>query len=560
MQKKTGGNRENRGIDAASMTGCTAPTASPFSEPSRHTMNPGPALCTCLRFLCYLLFNCVLGTLALAAADGDAEAAHGRWPAEKAAAWYAQQPWLVGCNFLPSTAVNDVEMWQRETFDPATIERELGWANQLGFNSVRVFLNFVVWREDAAGLKERFARFLELAHKHGLAVMPILFDDCNFADRVARAGQQPEPEPGIHNSQWVSSPPLKLVTNAAAQTQLERYVKDMVGTFGRDERLLLWDLYNEPGNSKLGNRSLPLVEAAFRWARALEPVQPLTMGVWGAPAEISRRQLELSDVISFHAYGSLESLKRGMPHLRSFGRPVICTEWMARTLDSRFESHLPFFKAERIGCWNWGLVSGRIQTCFPWGSPRGAAMPQFWFHDILRQDGTPFSAPEVRLIKGLTGALPPVTWRPLLPTSEKEKASWLYTVEKPAEDWFKPSANGSGWKSGLAPFGVEEISLSRRPATVWTNAELWLRREFTLPAAHFAAVALSMHHDEDVEVYINGVLAAKATGYTASYEPLLLRSEALAVLRPGRNVLAAHCRQKLGGQYFDLGIDGFSGP
>ncbi len=133
-------------------------------------------------------------------------------------------------------------------------------------------------------------------------------------------------------------------------------------------------------------------------------------------------------------------------------------------------------------------------------------------------------------------------------------------MEKPAEDWFKPSANGGGWKSGLAPFGVEDIALSRRPATVWTNAELWLRREFTLPAAHFAAVALSMHYDEDVEVYINGVLAAKAMGYSASYEPFLLSTEVLAVLRPGRNLLSAHCRQKGGGQYFDLGIDGFSGP
>jgi hypothetical protein len=94
----------------------------------------------------------------------------------------------------------------------------------------------------------------------------------------------------------------------------------------------------------------------------------------------------------------------------------------------------------------------------------------------------------------------------------------------------------------------------------WAAEKAVACREFTLPAAHFAAVALSMHYDQDVEVYINGALAAKAIGPTASYEPILLRSEALAALRPGRNVLAAHCRQKGGGQYFDLGIDGFSGP
>ena len=147
-----------------------------------------------------------------------------------------------------------------------------------------------------------------------------------------------------------------------------------------------WDLYNQPGDSGMGNRTAcRWSRPPSRWARALKPVQPLTMGVWSAPPEISRRQLELSDIISFHAYGSLVSLQQRMAHLRSFGRPVLCTEWMARTLDSRFESHLPYFKAERMGCWDWGLVRCRTQTCFPWGSPKGAAMPQLWFHDILRQ-------------------------------------------------------------------------------------------------------------------------------------------------------------------------------
>lgn len=510
---------------------------------------------------CAWFFSLALSAAPPASAAPHPDPAQGQWTTARANEWYSRQPWLVGCNFLPSTAVNDVEMWQKDTFDPATIDRELGWAKQLGFNSIRVFLNFVVWQDDAPGLKQRFDRFLGIAQKHGLSVMPILFDDCNFADRQARAGKQPDPEPGVHNSQWVSSPPLNMVTNSADWPDLERYVKDLVRSFAKDKRVLLWDLYNEPGNSKMGNASLPLVEATFAWARSCAPTQPMTMGVWSdGPPEISRRQLELSDLISFHGYGSLHSLRGGMPYLRAFGRPVICTEWMARKFGSRFESHLPYFKAERIGCWNWGLVAGRTQTYFPWGSPKGATMPKVWFHDILHADGSPFSAQEVRFIKGITGVLPPVTWRPIVPRSETHQATWQYTLDQPADDWFKPGFDSAQWKTGPAPFGVEEIPFNRKPGTVWTTTNLWLRREFTMPPDQFVAVALSMHYDEDVEVYINGVLATEAPGFSAAYEPFLLRSDALAALKPGRNTLAVHCRQKSGGQYFDVGIDGFTGP
>ena len=171
-------------------------------------------------------------------------------------------------------------MWQKETFDAKTIDRELGWAQELGFNTVRVFLNFVVWREDAAGLKKRFADFLKIAERHGISVMPILFDDCNFAGRVAARGKQPDPVPGVHNSQWVSSPPLAMVTDRSAWPALEQYVKDLVGTFAQERRIVVWDLYNEPGNSGMGDKSLPLMEAAFAWARETKPNQPLTSGAW----------------------------------------------------------------------------------------------------------------------------------------------------------------------------------------------------------------------------------------------------------------------------------------
>lgn len=337
----------------------------------------------------------------LAGSPGGAEP----WPAGRAWAWYESRPWLVGCNFLPSTAVNDIEMWQAGTFDRETIDRELSWAHGLGFTTVRVFLNAVVWEADPAGLRERFGEFLGIAGRHGIAAVPVLFDDCNFAGRVATAGPQPAPVPGVHNSQWVSSPPLAKVADRAAWPRLRAYVEDLVGTYGHDPRVAVWDLYNEPGNSGMRDRSLPLLEAAFEWARAAGPSQPLTAGAWSElEGPFSQRMMALSDVVSFHCYGDLAAMEAAWRTCARHGRPVLCTEWMARTLGSRFGTHLEFLKRRRVGCWSWGLVTGRTQTCFPWGSPEGAPMPAVWFHDLFRPDGSPWDPAEAALIRALTGA------------------------------------------------------------------------------------------------------------------------------------------------------------
>jgi hypothetical protein len=342
-------------------------------------------------------FNVLAASLAgllAAAATARAEDAAGRWSTEKANAWYAGQPWLVGCNFVPSTAVNDVEMWQRETFDEATIGRELGWAHDLGFNSVRVFVNYIVWETDAEGLKRRFGRFLAVAQRHGIRVLPVLFDDCFKPE--PHAGKQAEPVPGVHNSQWVQSPGVRRRGDRAAWPKLQQYVQDMVGSFAGDPRVLAWELYNEP------SQSLPLVEAAFGWARQARPSQPLIATVFGN-AEMQRGILELSDVISFHHYGPLSALKATVATLQQQRRPLLCTEWMARKAGSRFETHLPYFKEQKIGCWNWGLVAGRIQTFLPWGSKPSSPEPVEWFHDVLHRDGTPYQEREAAAIRSFAG-------------------------------------------------------------------------------------------------------------------------------------------------------------
>jgi hypothetical protein len=370
-------------------------------NPKAMTRNPSALLFTILTIL--FLPPAVL------AADASPPASSGRWTRERAWAWYKAHPWLVGCNFIPSTAVNDVEMWQKESFDPKTIDRELGWAQGLGFNTVRVFLNYAVWEADPDGLIVIFDRFLNMAHRHGISVLVILFDDCFKPE--PQVGKQPDPEPGVHNSQWVQSPGARRRGDRATWPKLEKYVQDMVGTFASDKRVLAWELYNEP------SQSLALVEAAFQWARAAQPSQPVTTTIFGNAA-LQKRIIELSDLLSFHNYGPLPGLKREWGNLLAQGRPVLCTEWMARGAGSRFETHLPFFKENKIACWNWGLVGGRTQTYFAWGSLRGAPEPKLWHHDILRVDGTPFHSQEVQFIKATTGRLPARALPALSPRSQ----------------------------------------------------------------------------------------------------------------------------------------------
>ena len=320
-----------------------------------------------------------------------------KWSRKMAWDWYAVQPWIVGCNYIPSTAGNQIEMWQGESFDIETIGRELGWAKSLGFNTVRVYLHDLVWQVDPEGLMERMDIFLDSAVRNRIRSIFVFFDDCWYQE--SRLGKQPDPRSGVHNSIWVQSPGSKIVRNPSDWGRLSEYVKDVVGNFRSDERVLLWDLYNEPGNNKLGEASFRLLRGVFKWAREAGPSQPLSIGVWFDNQVLNDFQLGESDIITFHNYNDAENLSEQIHVLGEFERPLICTEYMARSRGSRFETHLPIFKRERVGCLNWGFVSGRSQTNFPWGSKEGSPEPEEWFHDILRRDGTPFDAGEVSLIK-----------------------------------------------------------------------------------------------------------------------------------------------------------------
>jgi hypothetical protein len=297
-----------------------------------------------------------------------------RWSKEKANAWYERQPWLVGCNFIPSTAINQLEMWQKDSFDIETIDRELGWASELGFNTVRVYLHDLLWQQDADGFKRRIDDYLEIARKHNIRTLLALFDDCFNDD--PQLGKQPDPVPGLHNSGWLQSPGNKVARDPGQWGRLELYVKDMLSTYDNDERVLMWDLYNEPGNyffqlAKLRlplklfkgiyllfnelfreNFSMPLLRRTFEWAREANPSQPVTAGIylWNKP--LNSFLLTESDVISFHNYLNVKKFTKQINVLRQHGRPLICTEYMSRGLGSSFATHLPILRQENIACYN----------------------------------------------------------------------------------------------------------------------------------------------------------------------------------------------------------------
>jgi hypothetical protein len=319
-----------------------------------------------------------------------------RWDRDQAFTWYQRQPWLVGCNYIPSTAINQLEMFQADTFDPLTIARELGWAAGIGYNTVRVYLHDLLWEQDANGFQSRIDKTLEIASGYGIRTVFVLFDDCWNANPAL--GKQPEPIPGVHNSGWVQSPGVKIVNNPSAWDRLEGYITGVVRAYGEDERVLMWDLYNEPGNSKQGAASLPLLQRAFAWARAANPSQPITAGLWFNQNELNEFQLCYSDVITFHNYYDAANLERQIEDLAAFDRPLICTEWMRRPI-STIATHLQIFERHQVGCLHWGLAAGKTQTIYPWGSEEGSPEPEPWFHDLFYPDGTPYDPGEIDIIK-----------------------------------------------------------------------------------------------------------------------------------------------------------------
>ena len=362
----------------------------------------------------------LMASLCAAAAPNPARE---RWTPQQAWSYMHAQPWPLGANFLPASAMNQLEMFQPRSFDPAEIDREFGWAEQSGMTTMRIFLHDLLWQQDPQGFVERIDRVLELADKHHIHPVLVLFDSCWDPD--PKLGPQRPPVAGVHNSGWVQSPGIALA-NPDNQARFEAYVKGVVGAFASDRRILAWDVWNEPDNPGGGNytnnlknktelvdQTLPRV---FAWARSVGPVQPLTSGVWthgvwDDPAKWSateRIQLTESDIVSFHDYSWPETFEARVVSLEKLGRPLLCTEYMARGSGSTIDTIVPIAARHHVGLINWGLVQGRMQTYLPWDSwqaPYTNREPAVWFHDLFYPDGRPYRQREIDILKSASAAM-----------------------------------------------------------------------------------------------------------------------------------------------------------
>jgi hypothetical protein len=314
-------------------------------------------------------------------------------------------------------------MWQAETFDPQAIDHELGWAAEIGLNSMRVYLHDMLWAQDAQGLLERTDQYLQIADRHGIKTMFVLLD--SVWNPFPELGPQQEPVPHVHNSRWVQSPHLDIQKDPKRHEELKPYIQGVIKHFRNDPRILAWDLLNEPGNPvpqyqpKEGwshrekeAAHLLLLGKVFDWARQVNPSQPLTSGPWVNVGNrlrpvhpLDKLMLERSDIITFHTYDPMPKPEKAVEWLKKSGRPILCTEYMSRGSSSTFETIMPYFKEQNVAAIHWGLVAGRSQTIYPWDSwkKRYTAEPDPWFHDVFRDDGTPYRQSEVDLIRKLTG-------------------------------------------------------------------------------------------------------------------------------------------------------------
>lgn len=343
-----------------------------------------------------------------------------RWTVDRANAWYQSQGWLVGANYITSTAGNQIEMFQQGTYDPQLIDRELNAARLIGFNSVRVFLHDLLWAQDRVNFQRRLAQFVSIAAGRGIKPLFVLFDSC--WDPVPRLGVQRAPKPGVHNSAWVQGPGAERLDDPSYLRVMHDYVTGVMTQFRNDGRVLGWDLWNEPDNPADTYRQVErndksdivaeLLPQVFQWGRTINPVQPLTSGVWQGNwsnpqrrSEIATIQLDNSDVITFHNYGKPSEFDSRIGELAPIGRPIVCTEYLARPLGSTIEGILPIAKRRNVGAFNWGLVAGKTQTYLPWDSwdHPYATSPTPWFHDLLQPDGRPYRVDEIQTIRNLVG-------------------------------------------------------------------------------------------------------------------------------------------------------------
>lgn len=351
----------------------------------------------------------------------------GKWSRDKAWEWYNSRPWIRGFNGYPSNCANKVAIWQEYNHDEVErqIEYEFDLAKKTGFNAVRAILSFEVWLYQHDSFMNNLERYLALASKYGIGVMIVLGNDCLVPKELYafKLGEQ-KVDWGYHSG-------LKRGQHAGCHTthgyalhdepeyaeKFIQMVNEISAKYAKDERILIWDVWNEPGNSMRGDLSLEIMEKSFAAIRSHGNIQPATAGAYRyashgqfrVDAKIELRALELSDIVSFHCYQPVDDLVGIIEALREdYGRPIINSEWLNRIFENSIHRIMPIFYLENIGSFHWGLIQGYSQTYEPVLPiyDMADADPKYdtrlWMHDLYHFNGRPYDKSEIELIQTLS--------------------------------------------------------------------------------------------------------------------------------------------------------------
>ncbi len=344
----------------------------------------------------------------------------GKWTKEQAWDWYGRQPWIRGWCGYPSNCVNRVAMWQEygHTDVAAQEEAEFKLARGIGYNAVRAIIQFEVWRFEHDSFMKNLEEYIAAAARNGIKVMLCLGNDCTvpkslfqpvvFGPQNVDWGYHSGIKRGPHAGGY-SEPGYMLLDESEYEQDYYDMVSELADKYGRDERIQIWDVWNEIGASRRNMKSVKAMETFFEILRGKNVMQPLTADGWNKfeNAEHERRAMELSDIITFHSYKNFGDVVALIDRLKElYGRPLINNEWLNRYENNRVQELFPLFWLERIGSYNWGLVQGYSQTYEPWGGyfmreefENGTLDLKGWQHDLFRFNGLPYDPNEIKVIK-----------------------------------------------------------------------------------------------------------------------------------------------------------------
>ena len=354
------------------------------------------------------------------------------WNKDEITKWYLDQPWLTGCNFLPSNVINRLDMFQsykkREHLEQADIE--LAFFSKLGFNSIRLWANFDVYYKEPNSFMDVFDRYIELARKYHLSVMIVLAyeEDLPFGNTFIPKEMGPQKLYFNHFNrdyeQHEKHLKLKDYKHYLEYEELKplylEMVRKIVTKYKDDKVVNSWNIYNEPG-ILIGSRAIPLLKLLFEEVRKLHPIQPLTADIWRGTndkGEIITKEeqyaFELSDFCSFHSYSRFETFKRNVKLAMSWGKPVIVTEWLCRGNHNNFEDIYPWLYKNRIGSYFWGFIQGLTFVTEPWNDimkklAQGKKLNGFdmtkWQHELFRRNFAPYDYKEYKVLKRINSKI-----------------------------------------------------------------------------------------------------------------------------------------------------------